>query len=108
MGVFEIASLSIQAIGVIIPVIVAAVQSSHNIKYYKILPGEYPKEVKLAEERKKNGDNFLPSYKKYINVLKQGRNANRTMVIKWERHFTKSEWTAFIYNGENFAFENSS
>ncbi len=70
-------------------------KGKEETKFFEILPWEYNKEIKLAEERKKNGDTFNPSYEEYINILKKGYSENKKMKIKWERHFSKSQWTVF-------------
>ena len=105
----EIAGLVIQgitALGTIIPPIVLAIKKgASETKYFRVLPEEYYKEVKLAKERKKYGDTFSPDYKGYLDTLRQGRDKNRMMVIKWERKFSKSNWTAHIIReGKQFEF----
>ena len=80
-----------------IPYIIEAYQKGkEEIKFFDILPGEYQKEIKLAEQRKKNGDTFHPSYDEYIKTLEKGYNESKMMVIKWERHYSKSQWTVAI------------
>ena len=80
--------------GLGIPYIIEAYnKGKEETKFFDILPGEYKKEIALAEERKKNGDQFNPSYDEYIDTLKRGYSENRMMLIKWERHYSKSQWT---------------
>ena len=71
-------------------------QAKEEIKYFEVFPGEYKKEVELAEERKKNGDKFNPSYEEYLDILKKAKDEDSIVIIKWERHFSKSLWTAHI------------
>ena len=80
-----------------IPYAIEAYQKGkEEIKLFEILPGEYEKEIKLAETRKKNGDIFNPNYEEYIETLKKGYNEKKMMLIKWERHFSESQWTVCI------------
>ena len=92
----------------IVPTVFKAIKKgSFEIKYFRVLPEEYNKEVKLAKERKKNGDTFSPTYEEYLSILEQGKKEKRIMVIKWERHYRKSNWVAHIIEPyEQFEFEN--
>ena len=91
----------------VIPTIIKEIKKGQfEIKYFKILPEETQKEKDLAEERKNNGDTFHPSYKEYLSILDQGKKENQTMVIKWERHYSKSQWTAHILQpNDKFEYE---
>ena len=73
-------------------------KGKEEIQYFEVLPGEFNKEVKLAEQRKKYGDDFNPSYDEYIDTLRQWKINNYVVKIKWERHYSKSQWTAFVKN----------
>ena len=98
ISIGEIISIVSTAIG-IIPIIVTAIEKGkEEIKYFNVLPGEFNKEVQLAKDRKNNGDKFNPSYEEYIETLRQGKIRNCIVQIKWERHYSKSEWTAFLGN----------
>ena len=78
--------------------------SISEIKYYKILPEEYEKEKKQAEIRlNKYKDIFHPSYDEYLEILKKAKDTNSISVIKWERHYTTSEWTIHIPKIEELA-----
>ena len=78
--------------------------SISEIKYYKILPEEYEKEKKQAEDRlNKYKDIFHPSYDEYLKILKEAKDTNRISVIKWERHYSTSEWTIRIPKIEELA-----
>ena len=87
-------------VGTIISLISSVSSLTYELKYYKILPEEYEKEVEQAEKRKKMGDIFHPNYDEYLKILKKAKDDNVIFVIKWERHFTKSEWTARIPQDE--------
>ncbi len=91
----------------VIPTIIKEVKKGQfEIKYFKILPEETQKEKDLAEERKNNGDTFHPSYKEYLSILDQGKKENQPMVIKWERHYSKSQWTVHILQpNDNYEYE---
>ena len=71
-------------------------KAKEEIKCFEVFPGEYQKEVDLAEERKNHGDKFNPSYEEYIDTLKEAKDKDAIAIIKWERHFSKSQWTAYI------------
>ena len=71
-------------------------QAKEEIKYFEVFSEEYQKEVDLAKERKNNGDKFYPSYEEYIDILKQAKDKNAIVTIKWERHFSESQWTTHI------------
>ena len=83
-------------IGMIKPVKDLISEAIEETKYFNVYPEEYLKEVKLAKERKKNGDTFHPSYDEYLDILAQAKKQNRMLIIKWERHFSDSQWTAHI------------
>ncbi len=111
MSKSEIANLAFQGISTIasiVPSIVGAIKrGASETKYFKVLPEEYEKEVKLAKERKEYGDTFFPDYDSYLDILRQGRDEKKIMVIKWERKYSKSNWVAhIIQEGEQFNFSN--
>ena len=83
-------------IGIVRPLKDLYEQAKEEIKFFEVLPEEYDKEVKLAEERKENGDEFNPSYDEYLDILKKAKDEDAIVIIKWERHFSKSQWTAHI------------
>ena len=111
MSTIEKANFALQVGSFLVNLIPKAVDSikkgMSETLHFKILPEEYEKEVKLAKERKDNGDTFSPNYEDYLDILKQGSDQNKMMVIKWERKFSKSNWTAHIIkDGEQFNFCN--
>ena len=111
MSTIEKANLALQVSSFLVNLIPKAVdgikKGMSETKYFKILPEEYEKEVKLAKERKDYGDTFYPNYEDYLDILKQGKDENKMMVIKWERKFSKSNWAAHIIkDGESFNFCN--
>ena len=87
-------------LGGIISLISTISSWAYEVKFYKIMPEEYEKEVEQAEKRKKMGDIFHPNYDEYLKMLKKAKDDNVMFIIKWERHFTKSEWTARIPKDE--------
>ena len=92
------ATIVATVVGLSVTVAEKVTEAKEETQYFEVLPGEFNKEVKLAKERKEYGDKFNPSYEEYIETLRRARIQNRTIKIKWERHWTKSQWTAYLEN----------
>ena len=94
--VSTVATIVSTVVGLTVTVVDKVKEGKEEIQYFDVLPGEFYKEVELAKERKKYGDKFNPSYEEYIETLRRARKQNRIIKIKWERHWSKSQWTAYL------------